>query len=125
MAKKTIKDLRPRDTVWYVNNNNVFEYKIDSISTKKIIGKDDCFNAEINDSDLTAWQFEAIEKYHRSPTTIYLNKIDALKIRHAALEKELEATYAQQQKYFESIAAKNKAIYNSNLEIINELKNQK
>jgi len=124
MAKKTIKDLRPRDTVWYVNGE-VYEYQIGTVSINEIIGTDDSFKAKIHNSDLTAWQFEADKKYSSYRITIYLNKIDALKVRHSVLEKTLETTYLKQQEYFESIVAQNKAIYDSNLEIINELKNQK
>lgn len=121
MAKKTIKDLKPRDTVWYVNNY-VHEYTIGTVSINEIIGKNDSFKAKINDDDLTAWQFLAIERHRSYPTTIYLNKIDALKERHSILEKSLETTYLKQQEYFESIMKQNKAIYESNLEIIKELK---
>ena len=122
MAKKTIKDLRPRDKVWYLDGK-VYEVEIQMISTTGIRGENDFFVAKINNDDLTAWQFEAEKKYSSYKTIFYLNKIDALKARHGLLEKNLEDTYSEQQKYFESITIQNKLIYESNKEIINELKN--
>lgn len=122
MAKKTINDLRPGDIVWFLYNENVTEEKVFSISVEDIVTKRG-FKYELKEGDLTSWVFEATSR--SSSYNFHLNKIDVLKLKHTKLEKDLEATYVRQQKYFELIVEQNKAIYNSNLEIINELKNQK
>jgi len=121
MAKKTIKDLRPGDTVWFFYNENITEEKIFSISVEGIKTSRG-FEYMLKNGDLTSWVFRGSKS--SSGCDFYLNKIDVLKIRHTKLEKDLEATYVRQQKYFENIVEQNKLIYDSNVEIINELKNK-
>lgn len=122
MAKKTIKDLRPGDTVWFFYRENIVEEIIFSISINDI-KTNRGFEFTLKQCDLTSWIFNG--KLRSDEHIFYLNKIDVLKIRHSKLEGDLEATYTRQQKYFECIVEQNKAIYNSNMEIINEIKNQK
>lgn len=120
--KKTLNDLKPNDTVWYVDDTIVREHKIYSISIEDI-KVDDYYKYvfKIEKGDHTLWKFSIINRSSRI-VTFYINKIDALKERHDKLEKILSDTYERQSKYFESIKKANQDIYESNKEIINELK---
>lgn len=122
MAKKIINDLKPNDTIWSLHRGTIEQHKIFSISTEEIQTQSR-YTLKLHDGDLTSWVFEARDR-HNSIQEFHLNKIDVLKLRHVELEKSLQDAYNRQQKYFESITEGNKLIYDSNIEIINEIKNQ-
>lgn len=121
MAKKTIKDLRPNDSVWCLKGTFVTEYKVYSISTEELQIKGE-LKFKLDDNNLTSWVFMAFNRFET--IEFYTNKIDVLRLKHDELERQLKATYDRQQAFFNSIVSQNKLIYDSNIDIINELKNK-
>lgn len=120
MAKKTIGDLRPNDIVWSLHGETIEAHYIFSISTKEIVTQTG-FTLKLQEGDLTSWKFMAKNRYD-TIQEFHLNRIDVLKQKHIQLENLLKDTYERQQQYFDTIINQNKLIYDSNIEIINELK---
>lgn len=95
--KKTIKDLKINDTVYFLyddKNTEINSTKIDLISNEKI-KTTSSYEGRLSQSDFTAWQFDAT--YSRT-ITFYLNREDLLqkilnnanKKRHTSISMQSE-----------------------------------
>ena len=118
MAKKTIKDLKIRDTIWqYYGRNNPIERKIDELSIKTVKWGSSYDHYDLEEGDETRHVF----KSNRHKDTFYLNKIDALKAQRKALDAEMESIFKKQQDFYKEISGTNDSIRKCDEIIASEL----
>lgn len=121
MALKTLKDLKLRDKLYYINGNNEISFsQVFGITTFEIqFGNQGVF--QYTNEDETCFSFISEERYG-SKKTYYLNKISALKERTKILNKELESLFEHQKNVLEKIQSKTSSILENNLLIVEETK---
>ena len=121
MALKTLKDLKIRDLVYYLDNSgNVKSSMIKGITISEIqFGDKGVFNYKSEDE--TCFTFEA-EEYYGGKRVYYINKVTALKNRSLNLNKDLASLFERQKGVLEKIQDMTKSILETNLEIVNESK---
>lgn len=121
MALKTLKDLKIRDLIYYLDNSgNVKSSMVEGITISKIqFGDRGVFNYKSEDE--TCFTFQA-EEYYGGKRIYYLNKVTALKKRSLILIKDLASLFEKQKGVLESIEKITKSILETNLEIVNESK---
>lgn len=119
MALKTLKDLKIRDEIYFINGNNrVASVKITGITIDEIqFGKKGVFF--YTEEDETCFVFESNELYC-SKTSYYINKVTALKKRSSILNEDLRSLFERQKGVLEKIEDMTKSILETNLEIVNE-----
>jgi len=121
MALKVLKDLKIRDSIYFIDGKDeVSSVKVTGITTNEIqFGNRGVFNYTLQDE--TCFTFEAEEMYS-SKKPYYLNKITALKKRSSILNEDLKSLFERQKGVLEKIESMTKAILETNLEIVNESK---
>jgi len=121
MALKTLKELKIRDEVYYLDNSySVKSSMIKGITINEIqFGDRGVF--KYGSEDETCFTFEA-EEYYGGKRIYYLNKVTALKKRSINLNKNLESLFERQKGVLEKIQDMTKSILETNLEIVNESK---
>jgi len=121
MTLKVLKDLKIRDSIYFIDGNDeVGSVQVTGITTNEIqFGSKGVFI--YNQDDETCFTFEAEEMYD-SKKPYYLNKVTALKKRSSILNEDLKNLFARQKGVLEKIENITKSILETNLEIVNESK---
>jgi ribosome biogenesis SPOUT family RNA methylase Rps3 len=119
MALKTLKDLKIRDEIYFIDGNNrVASVKITGITIDEIqFGNQGVF--EYTQDDETCFVFDAKYRYDNGKT-YYINKVTALKKRSSILNEDLRSLFERQKGVLEKIEDMTKSILETNLEIVNE-----
>ena len=115
--KKIIADLKVNDFCYFVKGNEVSKLPITSISTKKIIVRDD-YVKDLDSNDFTRWNFDA--KYY-STIIFYLEKLDALKVLRINLGDNLNSIFHKMENFNKSIMDANSFISDCDKLIAQEL----
>lgn len=121
MALKTLKDLKIKDDLYYIDGNeNVSSVKVTGITIYEIqFGNRGSYL--YSELDETCFSFEAEERCgSRKP--YYINKVTALKKKSSILNENLKSLFQRQKGVLERIESITNSILETNLEIVNETK---
>jgi hypothetical protein len=121
MALKTLKDLKIRDSLYFIDGNkNVSSVKINGITINEIqFGNEGIF--KYKQEDETCFVFEAEQRYS-TKRPYYINKVTALKKRSEILNEDLKNLFEKQKGVLEKIEEMTNSILETNLEIVKESK---